>query len=125
MLTKLQDSATLVAKWYDLNILQGNLKKYYTMNIRNKNTNCTDKTSITVNGKDIIESDSLKLLGVTIDCELSFNKYVSDVCMKASQQIGVIMRLRNLIPTEAKLQLYTEGSHPPSLKVLPFNLAFL
>ena len=35
-----------------------------------------------------IESDSLKLLGVTIDCELSFNKHVSDVCMKASQRIG-------------------------------------
>ena len=80
MLTKLQDSA-LVAKWYDLNLLQGNLKEYYTMNIRNKNTNCTDKTSITVNGKDIIESDSLKLLGVTTDCELSFNKHVSDVFM--------------------------------------------
>ena len=92
VLTKFQYGATLVTKWYDVNLLQGNLKKYYTMNIRNKNTNCIDKTSITVNGKD--------------------NKHVSDVCMKASQRIGVIMRVRNLIPTEAKLQLYKAAILP-------------
>ena len=73
------------------------------MNIRNKSVNYGDKTSITVNGKDIMESDKLELLGVTIDCGLNFNVHISNVCKKASQRIGVIMRLRNLIPTEAKL----------------------
>ena len=58
VLTKLQEIATLATNWYDLNLIQGNLKKYYTMNIRNKNINYADKTSITVNGKDIIESDT-------------------------------------------------------------------
>ena len=46
------------------------------------------------------------LLGITVDCKLNFNEHISNVCRKASQGIGVIMRLRNLIPTEAKLQLY-------------------
>ena len=36
------------------------------MNIRNKSVNYDDKTSITVNGKDIMESDNLELLGVTM-----------------------------------------------------------
>ena len=40
------------------------------MNIRNKSVNYGDKTSITVNGRDIVESDNLELLGVTIDCVL-------------------------------------------------------
>ena len=35
-----------------------------------------------------------------------------NVCRKASQRIGVIMRLRNLIPTEAKLQLYKSAILP-------------
>ena len=82
------------------------------MNIRNKSVNYDDKTSITVNGKDIMESDNLELLGVTIDCGLNFNLHISNVCKKASQRIGVIMRLRNLIPTEAKLHLFKAAILP-------------
>ena len=55
---------------------------------------------------DKICVESLKLQGVTIDCGLNFDVHISNVCKKASQRIGVIMRLRNLIPTEAKLHLY-------------------
>ena len=36
VVAKLQESASLAANWYDSNLLQGNLKKYQTMNIRNK-----------------------------------------------------------------------------------------
>ena len=103
---KLQESATLTTNWYDSNLLQGN------MNIRNKSVNYGDKTSITVNGKDIMESDKLELLGVTIDCGLTFNLHISNVCKKASQRIGVIMRLRNLIPTEAKFHLFKAAILP-------------
>ena len=39
-------------------------------------------------------------------CGLNFNLHISNVCKKASQRIGGIMRLRNLIPTEAKLSLF-------------------
>ena len=42
------------------------------MNIQNKSVNYGDQTSITVNGKDIIESNILELLGVAIDCGLNF-----------------------------------------------------
>ena len=38
--------------------------------------NYVDKTSITVNGKDINESDNLELLGVNIDCGLNFNLHI-------------------------------------------------
>ena len=94
------------------NLLQGNLKKYQLMNIRNKSVDYGDKTSITINGKDIMESDNLELLGVTIDGGLNFNLHISNVCKKASQRIGVIMRLRNLIPTEAKLHLFKAAILP-------------
>ena len=64
------------------------------MSIRNKSVTCSDKICI----------ENLKLLGVTIDCGLDFD--ISNVCKKASQRIGVITRLRNLIRTEVKLHLY-------------------
>ena len=74
--------------------------------------NYDDKTSITVNGKDIMESDNFELLGVTIDCGLNFNLRISNVCKKASQRTGVIMRLRNLIPNKAKLHLFEAAILP-------------
>ena len=36
---KPQENATIATNWCDSNLLQGNLKKYQTMNIRNKSVN--------------------------------------------------------------------------------------
>lgn len=105
VISKLQESATSATDWYDSNFLQGNLQKYQTMNIRNE-LDTKEQTCITVKGKDIVETESMTLLGVTIDCRLNFKDHISSVCKKASQRIGVLMRLRNLIPTMAKLQLF-------------------
>ena len=86
----------LVTNWYDSNLLEGNLKKYQTMSIRNKSGTRGDKMC----------KENLKLLSLAIDFGLNFDVHISNVCKKVSQKIGVIMRLRNLIPTEAKLHLY-------------------
>ena len=48
----------------------------------------------------------MKLLGVTLDDELSFSSHISDICKKASKKVGVLVRLRNMIAMEANLQLY-------------------
>ena len=47
-----------------------------------------------------------------MDNKLNFNHHINNVCKKASQRIGVLMRLKNLIPTEAKLQLYKAAILP-------------
>ena len=54
----------------------------------------------------------MKLLGVTLDDELSFSAHISDICKKASKKVGVLVRLRNMIPREAKLQLYKSAILP-------------
>ena len=52
------------------------------------------------------------MFGVDIDNRLKFNQHVSNVCTKASQQVGVLMRMKNMIPTRAKLQLYKAAILP-------------
>ena len=37
---------------------------------------------------------------------------ISDICKKASKRVGVLVRLRNMIPREAKLQLYKSAILP-------------
>ena len=57
-----------------------------------------------VNGTDIKSYDSITLLGV--DNALNFSGHISNVCKESSKRVGVISRLRNLIPQTAKLQLF-------------------
>ena len=49
---------------------------------------------------------------MSIDCNLNFSDHINSVTKKASQRIGVLMRLKNLIPTAAKLQLYKAAILP-------------
>ena len=57
-------------------------------------------------------SSHVKLLGVTIDSKLCFSEHFSSAYTMASQRIGVLMQLRNLIPTKAKLQLFKSSLLP-------------
>ena len=52
------------------------------------------------------------ILGVTIDNKLAFSEHISDICKKTSCKVGVLLRLRNLIPWSAKLQLYKSNILP-------------
>ena len=54
-------------------------------------------------GNTFESSGSLKLLGVTIDDQLNFNIHINEICKRASQRVGVMMRLKKLIPTNAKI----------------------
>ena len=76
------------------------------MNIGCKQDNNSAARAICVNNEEIKTVDNLKLLGVTIDSKLNFIDHKSSICKRASQRIGVLMRLRNLIPTKAKLVLF-------------------
>ena len=67
--------------------------------------NCPKDLHIVINDTVIEQKSEITLLGVTLDDQLSFSKHVSNVCRKASCQTGVLLRLRNLIPTSAKLHI--------------------
>ena len=56
---------------------------------------------IVINDTVIDQKPEITLLGVTLDDQLSFLSDISNVCRKASSQTGVLLRLRNLIPTSA------------------------
>ena len=97
-------------KWYASNLLKGNLSKYQTMTLKPKST--ASDISLHFQGNTVETSDCLKLLGVTIDDQLNFNTHINEICKKASQRLGVMMRLKKLIPTNAKLTLYKSAILP-------------
>lgn len=105
---QLKDSANLATTWYDSNLLAGNLKKYQVLNLGfNQND-----SNICVNNVEIETKDNITLLGVVLDSNLNFSEHIISICKKASQRIGVLMRLRNLIPRKSKLILFKSAILP-------------
>ena len=52
-------------------------------------------------GKDIIwESKTVKLLGITIDKELKFDKHINQVCSMANKKLNVLSRMRSFLSAE-------------------------
>ena len=60
--------------------------------------------NIKIGLEDIEQKDEMKLLGVLIDSDLNFSIHIAQVCRKASQQIGVLSRLKNYF-------LFQQNSH--------------
>ena len=113
MKEKLTANAEKASEWYRNNLLKGNFGKYNTMTMYcNHNHQDKDDIRLRIQGTEIDSVDSLRLLGVTTDKRMVFNKHINNICKKAGQRVGVIMRLKNLIPTNAKLQLFKSSILP-------------
>ena len=63
----------------------------------------TDKCHLVLNSREhnelkirdlhINNSLSEKIIGITFDCKLKFNKHVKDICQKSSQKLNALARL--------------------------------
>jgi hypothetical protein len=66
--------------WFAFNNMQANPDRVQAIAIGNKN----NKQNIVfdLNGNKINCDDEVKLLGITIDFKLDFNKHISNICKK-------------------------------------------
>ena len=62
--------------------------------------------SISIDGNIIRSSDSMKVLGVTLDSKLNFDEHVSNICSKASAQINVLKRLSRYLNQNNRTKIY-------------------
>ena len=123
MKARLESEAAKALTWYNDNYLMVNPDKFQLLMINSLNDN--DQASLTINAHVIESTADISLLGVNIDEHLLFSKQISELCIKASQRVGVLSRLRNLIPTKAKLLLYKSSILPYLTYCLPSYMAFL
>ena len=70
-----------------------------------------DTSGISINLRDhcITSEESVSLLGITIDCRLSFDKHVSTLCRKAASQLSALKRLRPFIENEKTRRILVQA----------------
>ena len=89
VISELQSLAFRLFKWFGNNHIKANPGKPHIL----RSTKKTEKVKI---NDDVLTSSVVeKLLGITLDSELKFEKHITDICNKASQKIHVLSRITN------------------------------
>ena len=68
--------------------MKANLRKFHIL-VSNKKTE-----KVKINDVVLTSSVQEKLLGITLDSELKFEKHITEICNKASQKIHVLSKYK-------------------------------
>ena len=94
LMDKLQCATKSAMEWFHYNGMKLNFSKCNLVVCGHKYESMILKIDNTI----VIETDLVKLLGINIESELTFNKHMEIVCKKASQKLNALSRLCALIP---------------------------
>ena len=97
--SKLQQCVNNSLSWLHQNKLMINPSKSSSMLIGTKQKIENLTLNIQINNCTIDYVNHFKLLGVTIDSNLTWNIQTTNVCKKISSRIGLIRRLKNVLPS--------------------------
>ena len=101
--------AKLLFEWLINNKLTLNFKKTKYMLIANNNkltVKDRKKFRVTLGNYTIHEVDQIKYLGVIVNNNLNWNRHIEYLITKLSQAAGVIYKIRNYLPFNAKILIY-------------------
>ena len=82
-----------VLSWFSANQLVANPAKFQMLILGSS----ANSIIVKVGNTTITSSDSVKLLGITIDKELLFRTHIENLCRKASNYVRSLYRIRNVI----------------------------
>ena len=99
LINSLEHDTSILIKWFRDNYLKLNADKCHLLITKHSND-----VSVNVEDEIIIGSQSVKLLGVTIDNKLDFNEHVSKICKKVSTKLHALARISHFMTPE-KLRL--------------------
>ena len=95
----------ILKKWSKENSLEANPTKFQSMLISSKGEKETN-LSLVIDGIEIDPANNIKVLGITIDQCLKFNKHISDMCSKAGRHLNVLQRLRGSLDFDSRMAIY-------------------
>ena len=96
------------AAWFTANRLIVNPSKSSTMLITtpHMSKNVITPPVVTINNVPLPNCQFTKLLGVVIDSNLKWDKHIEYLCKKVNPKIGIIHRLRPILPTSCLNTIY-------------------
>ena len=104
----LNANATKASVWYKSNLLRGNLSKYHTMLITNKQVG--NEFGVRVQGTDVECLNSFKSLGATIDNTLNFNEHVNIINILTILKIARTKVHQNFLASKYDMKQHSDAT---------------
>ena len=98
VLIRLEHDSAIAICWFESNYMKLNTNKCHLLFSGTKNEHMWAK----VGNNKIWESNTVKLLGVTIDNQLKFNEHVLNICKKASRKLSALSRMSSFLSFDKK-----------------------
>ena len=74
--------------------------------IRSLSPSLDDKLLSGYMWRKVEETQTIKILGANLDNDLNYRDHIRGMCKKVGGMIGILRRLKNLTPVNARLLLY-------------------
>ena len=98
VVSRLHDDLEIILNWVSYNGMVANPDKFQAIFLGTKN----DSIVLKVGSSSIESSKCVKLLGITIDNQLTFYPHILEICKKASSKSKALLRIRNYLRIKSK-----------------------
>ena len=92
LISTLEQDSQAAIDWFKINEMVVNPDKFQAIVIT-KNCRMKDSYALIINNQTINSENCVKLLGIETDNTISFNKQISTICKKSSNQLNAIGRI--------------------------------
>ena len=121
----LNHDAKLLHNWLCRNGLNLNAKQgkseFMMFGTAAKRNKITHQTKITIDAKDISNTDRYKYLGIHLDISLTLNDHIAKICKKASSRLGLLRRIRPTLTQWRLVGFFLGGANFQILGVVKTN----
>jgi len=115
-----------IASWYGSNQLAINIKKSNYIIFTKKITHgkIMEKINdsqlfLTINNVKLEIVEETKYLGLLIDSNLSWDSHIQSINTKINKQIGILYRIKNILPKRVRLTYYYANINSHFIYALP------
>ncbi len=96
LMDALRHASKIVIEWFFQKVMEANPTKVQFMLIKSFTNKELLPNFIDINHARIEKESQIKLLGITIDDKLKFDKYIAILCKNAATQINVLHRFTGI-----------------------------
>ena len=98
VLNKLEENSAIALSWFEINYMKLNSDKCHLL----VSGHHYEEMFVNIGKYIIWESKTVKLLGITIDKELKFYKYINQACSKANKKLNALSRMQSFLSVEKR-----------------------
>ena len=92
----LKSGITEVLEWFRNNSLVANPEKFQILLLSPK-AKMIEKFTISIDGNTLCNTQTVKLLGITIDSNLTFKNHITNLCISAKNKLKALQRIRKYL----------------------------